>query len=263
MTIVPPNLVSRIALPTAALSAFAVLGAATVLAAPSGFAPDAWTRANDANTSYFGWDILEPATPPNFFGALQVLDDATPDLGMGITATGTRIFQGTNGANNTAPTVNGHMSGSGNYYSFFDAANDTIVGVAPGGVGGFTTVVLQVHSSAGGSLLDDLSFTIDNSQYTWSLHKHLNDAGPGGLGYHWIEWSAPGGNLPFDITMTSTELHRTIDSFEIDTYWTSGAAPAVSAITQVPEPAAAGLLLLAAVGFVCRRRSRSQDIREC
>jgi hypothetical protein len=148
------------------------------------------------------------------------------------------------------------MSGSGNYYSFFDTSNDTLVGVAPGGAGGFTTIALQVHSTAGGSLLEDLSFVIDDSQNAWSLHKHLNNSGAGGLGYHWIEWSAPGGNLPFEITMTSTEQHRTIDSFEIDTYWTSGASPAVNAISQVPEPAAAGLLLLAAVGLVTRRRSR-------
>jgi hypothetical protein len=256
MTNTRSNFVFRNARFAAALAAFAVLGPATVFAAPTGCAPDAWTRANDASTSYFGWDVLEPATPPNFYGALQVLDDSTPDLGSGITATGTRIFQGTDGAINTAPTANGHMSGSGNYYSFFDTANDTIVGVAPGGVGGFTTVVLQVHSSAGGSLLDDLSFAIDNSQNTWSLHKHLNDAGAGDLGYHWIEWSAPGGNLPFHITMTSTEQHRTIDSFEIDTYWTGGASPAVNAISQVPEPAVAGLLLLAAIGLVTRRRPR-------
>jgi hypothetical protein len=218
-------------------------------AAPTGFAPDAWTRANDANTSYFGWDVFESAIPPSFYGALQDLDDSTPDLGSGITATNTRIFQGTDGKNDLTPTANGHMSGSGNYYSFFDTMNDTISGVAPGGAGGYTTVVLQLHSSSGGSLLDDLSFVIDDSQDTWTLHKHLNDTGAGGLGFHWIEWSAPGGSLPFAITMTSTAQHRTIDSFEIDTFWTGAASPAVNAISRVPEPA--GVLLMAFGTVAC------------
>jgi uncharacterized protein (TIGR03382 family) len=249
-----PKLFARIREIAAPLSVIAVLHAAAV-AAPSGFAPDAWTRANDSDTSYFGWDVLEPALPPNFYGALQVLDDSTPDLGSGITATNTRFYQGTDGANDTSPTANGHMSGSGNYYSFFDTANDTITGVAPGGAGGFTTVVLQVHSSSNGSLLDDLSFAMDESLSTWILHMHLNDAGAGDLGYHWIEWSRPGGNVPFAVTMTSTLEHRTIDSIEIDTFWTSGNAPAVNAVSQVPEPATAMLCLSAAgVGVLVRRR---------
>jgi hypothetical protein len=248
---------SSIASRAAAATLAVAMNGASAHAAPTGFAPDAWTRANDGNTSYFGWDLFESAIPPNFHGALQVLDDSTPELGSGVTATNTRIFQGINGANDLTPTANGHVSGSGNYYSFFDTANDTITGVAPGGADGFTTVVLQVHSSSGGSLLDDLSFAIDDSPNAWTLHKHLNDAGPGGLGYHWIEWSAPGGNLPFAITMTSTEQHRTIDSFEIDTFWTGGASPAVNAISQVPEPAGVLLMALGTVACgCCGRRFR-------
>jgi hypothetical protein len=258
MTNVRSNLISRVVRTASVLSAFAVLGAATASATPSGFAPDAWTRASNASTSYFGWDALTPATPPNFFGMLQVLDDSVPDLGIGTTATNTRIFQGTDGANNTAPTANGHMSGSGNYYSFLDTMNDTITGKAPGGDGGYTTVVLQLHSSSNGSLLNDLSFAIDNSQNTWTLHKHLNDAGAGGLGFHWVEWSAPGGNLPIAITITSTEQHRTIDSFEIDTFWTNAASPVVNAVTQVPEPSAASLLIVGSIVCGLRRRSRGQ-----
>jgi hypothetical protein len=56
------------------------------------------------------------------------------------------------------------------------------------------------------------------------------------LGNHWIEWSAPGADLPFRITMTSGAPHRTIDSFEIDTFW-SPTAEAVNSIASVPEPA--------------------------
>lgn len=225
-------------------------------AAPSGFAPDAWVRGNNADTSYFGWDTFEVFGPPNF-GFLYLLDDSTPELGSGITASGTRIFQGTNGAADPAPTTTGHAASSGNYYSFVDTANDTVTATAPAsGAGGFTTVVMQLHSSAGGSLLDDLQFAMDNSVNTWTLHKHLNDAGPAGLGYHWIEWSAPGADLPFSIHMTSFGPHRTIDSFEIDTYW-SASGPVANAISQVPEPATWVLLAgaLCACG-VCRNRSR-------
>jgi hypothetical protein len=220
----------------------------------SPYSPDAWARGNDANTSYFGWDDLEISGPPNH-GFLWLLDDVTPDLGSGITATGARIHQGADGAANPAPTTQGHVSSSGNYYSFFDTANDTITATAPGsGPGGFTTVVLQVHSTAGGSLLDDLQFAMDNSVNTWTLHKHLNNAGARGLGFHWIEWSAPGAGLPFSIHMTSVAPHRTIDAFELDTYWLA-TAPAVNAISSVPEPAA---IVLAGLGMclvhIVRRR---------
>jgi len=223
--------------------------ASIAVAAPTGIAPDAWTRGNNVDTSYFGWDRLEVAGPPNF-GPLYLLDDSTPDLGIGITATGTRIFQGSDGANNPAPTTNGHVSSSTNYYSFFNTANDTIHATAPAsGAGGFTTVILQLHSSPGGSLLDDMQFAIDSSVNNWTLQQHLNDAGAGGLGYHWLEWTAPGADLPFSVKMTSFEPHRTIDSFEIDTFWTGGPAPVVNAISQVPEPT--GLLIVASMVVAC------------
>jgi hypothetical protein len=226
-----------------------------VWAAPSSFAPDAWVRGNSADTSYFGWDVLETAGPPNL-GFLWILDDSTPDLGGAITATGTRLFQGANGIGDPTPTTQGHVSGSRNYYSFFETSNDTVMGTAPAsGTGGFTTVVLQVHSTAGGSLLSDLAFEIDGSLHTWTLHKHLNNAAVPGLGNHWIEWSAPGAHLPFSIKMTSAEPHRTIDSFEIDTYW-SAAAPAVNGITSVPEPAGWAMCLMGLASWSLARRRR-------
>jgi hypothetical protein len=61
---------------------------------------------------------------------------------------------------------------------------------------------------------------------------------------HWLEWSAPGNDLTFKINMTSTELHRAIDAFQIDTYWTDGTAPVLNARQAVPEPAS-GLLAVA------------------
>lgn len=231
----------------------AALACGKASATPSFYSPDAWIRANNADTSYFGWDRLEVAGPPNL-NFTYILDDSTPDLGAGITATNTRIFQGTNGAADYSPPLNGHVSGSGNYYSIFDASDDTITGVAPAsGAGGFTTVVLQVHSSPNGSVLTDLAFDIDDSVHTWTLHKHLNNAAIPGLGNHWIEWSTPGANVPFSIKMTSSQQHRTIDSFEIDTFWSPTAA-AVNAITVVPEPTGLVLLVIGLGIAVGRRR---------
>jgi hypothetical protein len=225
------------------------------VASPSTFSPDAWLRGNNVDTSYFGWDALEIAGPPNH-GFFWALDDSTPDLGSGITATGMRLFQGTNGISNLSPTTQGHVSSSTNYYSFFDTSDDTVTATAPAsGAGGYTTVVLQIHSTAGGSLLSDLQFTIDSSANSWTLHKHLNNAAVVGLGSHWIEWSAAGANLPFRIKMTSGEPHRTIDSFEIDTYW-SATAPAVNAIAAVPEPATWLLCLVGLGAGIGRRRRR-------
>ena len=206
-------------------------------AAISPYAPDAWSRGNDADTSYFGWDALEVAGPPNL-GFLWLLDDATPDLGTGITATGTRIFQGTDGAGDPSPTTQGHISSSLNYYSFFDAADDTITATAPAsGGGGYTTVVMQVLENEDGDGIPDLQFAMDNSVDAWTPVKHLHNLIGSGRAVHWVEWTAPGDNLTYSINMTSLAPHRVIDSFQIDTFWTSGDVPVVNATAGVPEPA--------------------------
>lgn len=233
----------------------AALISATTFAATSPYAPDAWTRDNNADTSYFGWDVLEIAGPPNY-GFLWLLDDATPDLGSGITATGTRIYQGNDGAGDPSPTTQGHISSTLNYYSFFDNADDTITATAPaGGAGGYTTVVLQVFESEGGDGIPDLEFAMDNSVNTWTLDKHLHNVTASGRAVHWVEWSAPGDDLAFSINMTSLAPHRVIDSFQVDTFWTSGDAPVVNSISTVPEPAS-WLLALGglAASLVGRRR---------
>jgi hypothetical protein len=211
------------------------LAGGNAVAAPSPFAPDAWSRGNNADISYFGWDVFEIAGPPNY-GFLWLLDDSTPDLGSGTSAVGRRIFQGNNGAGNPSPTSHGHVSSSGNYYSFFDTANDTLTATAPaGGAGGYTTVVLQVHSTAGGEALGDLQFDIDDSSVPWLLDKHLHNTDGRGLGFHWLEWTAPGDNLAFRVRITSFAPHRAIDAFEFDTYW-SATGPVVNSIASVPEP---------------------------
>lgn len=230
--------ISRLWVTYAAAALLAVVSTTdTTLAAISPYAPDAWSRGNDADTSYFGWDTLEIAGPPDY-GFLWLLDDASPDLGTGITATGTRLFQGTDGAGDPSPTTQGHISSSQNYYSFFDNSDDTVTATAPAsGTGGYTTVVLQVFESAGGDGIPDLEFTMDNSIDTWTPTKHLHNVTGVGLAVHWAEWTAPGNDLTFSIHMTSLGPHRVIDSFQVDTYWTSGPAPVVNSITSVPEPA--------------------------
>jgi PEP-CTERM motif len=233
----------------------AALFASPSLAAIPPFTPDAWSRGNDADTSYFGWDLLDIAGPPNF-GGLYILDDSTPDLGAGITATGTRIYQGADGLGDTAPTANGHVSSSQNYYSFFDTSNDTITATAPAsGSGGYTTVVLQIYENTGGDGIPDLQFAMDNSVDTWSLDKHLHNLTASGRAVHWVEWTAPGNDLTFHINMTSTEMHRVIDSFQVDTFWTAGEAPVVNAIAAVPEPAS-WLLALGGLSAVLAGRRK-------
>lgn len=222
--------------------------------------PDAWVRGNNAHTSWFGWDIMEgnnplyPAPPNGFF---RILDDRTPDIGD-TTANVRRLFQGNDGAADPLPTINGHRSSSagGNYYSFDDVANDTITALTPAsGVGGFTTVVLQILGQQGNQI-NDLQFTVDPS---WTLAKSLYNKNGDGAGMYWVEWYQAGGNLPFAVTMTSGTNHRGIDAFQVDTVWTPGSSPLINARTSIPEP---GSIVLSGIGllgisFAWRKRHAS------
>jgi hypothetical protein len=238
--------------PAAALLASA-LAANSSVAGPSPYAPDAWVRGNNASTSYFGWDFFETDGPPNF-GTLWMLDDSSPDLGSGITATSTRIYQGVDGFEDPLPTEVGHVSSTGNYYSLDETFDGTIAAMAPAsGAGGFTTVVLQLDSTMGGDTIADLQFSMEESAASWTLQKHLHNTHGDGLGYHWLEWTRPGGNVRFQIHITSLLDHRPVESFEIDTYW-SPTGPVVNAITAVPEPATWALAMVVFVpGIVWRR----------
>jgi hypothetical protein len=221
------------------------------------FEPDAWTRGNTDETSYFGWDVIEAVGPPTGpFGSF-LLDDTTPDLGSPTTATGTRIVQ-----SNSSVAIYGHRSATGNYYSGFPGnafADDSIVGVAPtpaGQSGGFTTVVLQVLGQPT-STISDLTFTMDNTA-PWTKQKSLYAKNSGDAGMYWEEWTAPGANLPFTIHMQSATSSRGIDAILVDTHW-SAVGPLVNAITAIPEPTSAGLAvigLLTAAGMSRRSVAR-------
>ena len=221
--------------------------------------PDAWVRGNSADAAYFGWDLFDGNGPALSFG--RVLDDATVDLGVGTTATATRIFQGADGIANVAPTLYGHRSGSGNYYSGFgttDFVDDTIAGIAPAsGVGGSTTVVLQVIAGAPGGMganaLAGMQFSMASAG--WSKSKDLYGTLSSGTGVYWQEWSAAGSDLPFSIHLTSTIESRSIDAIAVDTFWSNG-LPVLNARTTigVPEPTTGMLVLLgAALAWRVRR----------
>jgi hypothetical protein len=220
------------------------------------FEPDAWTRGNAADASYFGWDVIESAgPPPGPFGSGR-LDDSTPDLGAPTTATSPRIVQSLESL-----AIYGHRSGTGNYYSGFPAsafADDTISAVAPtpaGQSGGFTTVVLQVIGQPT-STINDLTFTMDTGSVAWTKQKDLYAINETGAGIYWQEWSAPGDNLPFSIHMESTSSSRGIDSFQVDTFWSAN-GPVVNAITAIPEPSTFGLAVLGLLGIAkSARRNR-------
>lgn len=236
-----------------ALAALVIAFAADVVfAATTPFVPDAWTRGNNANTSYFGWDFLEHSGEPDL-GLLWILDDVSPDLGSA--GVDRRIYQGNDGRNDPSPNEEGHVSSTHNYYSFTEKFDAKIVSTAPAsGSGGFTTVVLQLRATNGGFALGDLLFNMDVG--TWTLQKHLKGVNSSGSGFHWVEWTSPGDDLPFQIRIGSAIEHRAVDSFQIDTFW-SPTAPVVNAITAVPEPAACWLAVIGlGAGLIRRRQSR-------
>ncbi len=225
------------------------------------FEPDAWTRGNTANASYFGWDVVESAGPPlGPFGTGR-LDDTTPDLGAPTTAASPRIVQSP-----ASLAIFGHRSGTGNYYSGFPdnaLADDMISATVPaptGQTGGFTTVVLQVVGQPT-STINDLSFAMDTASVAWTKQKDLYAVNENGAGVYWQEWSAPGANLPFAIHMQSVASSRGIDAFQVDTFW-SAAGPVVNSIAALPEPSALGLALIGIAGVTRAARSGKLLARE-
>lgn len=218
------------------------------------FKPDAWIRANDSNTSWFGWDVLEeanayypPPPPPGSF--TRVLDDNTPDLGAGTTAVGPRLYQNTPGAE----TNYGHQY-LANYYARSDFSNDFITATAPaGGIGGYTTVVMQAIGMDG-EPTEGISFEMADAG--WTKSKNLYGQNGLGSGLYLVEWFKEGGDLPFSIHMTSTLNHRSFDAFQVDTFWTPESSPRLNSISQIPEPASVVLALCSVVGCLFFSRKR-------
>jgi hypothetical protein len=218
------------------------------------YAPDAWARGNFADTSYFGWDLIEHAGLPNGPMGSGRLDDSTPDLGSPTTAIAPRLFQSL-----ASLAIFGHRSGSGNYYSGFQGnafADDTISATATAPVGqsgGFTTVVLQVIGQPTNAL-GDLSFMMEPSTVAWTKQKDLYGVNSG-AGVYWQEWTAPGANLPFAIHMTSATSSRGIDAFQIDAHWSPN-GPVINAISAIPEPSSVALASAGLLGMAGLRRWR-------
>lgn len=241
------------------------IGAATALlmvsaarATLSTYQPDAWTRGNSSTTSYFGWDVMDDSGIVGFAGS-KMLDDPSPEvglsLGIGVTGLNARIFQGTGLAGGYGSY--GHRSSSGNYYSGFNAADfmdDTITATTRGGTGGFTTVVLQLLATPGNSI-PGLAFNITGGTFT--LQKSLYGVDGTGTGQYWVEWTAPGANLPVAIDLNSAVSSISADSFTVDTHWTFAASPAVNSIGAVPEPTVASLLGGFGIMWLARRRRLS------
>lgn len=250
-------MIRRLALGTLAAFGMSLSLAASALAFTTvdgqvwDYEPDAWTRGNNADTSYFGWDRFEASS--QVLGFLRVIDDSTPDLGA-VGSPAQRIYQGINGIGATGSNTTGHRSGTNNYYSFNDNADDTITGTAPAsGVGGFTTVVLQVLGAVNNEL-DDLSFAMTSG--SWTQQKSLFGILEGGDRVYWQEWTSAGADLPFAIHMTSATPHRSITAIQVDTFWsTTETINAISAI-GVPEPSAGLLAATGIVAMVARRRRK-------
>jgi hypothetical protein len=231
------------------------------LAAAFDAPPDAWTRANDGDTSHFGWDDFSNPSAPflptvPFPTGARVLDDTTPDIDPATTATGIRLYQGADGIADYSPTTYGHVSSSGNYYSGFndsDFADDTLTAIAPAsGTGGYTTAILQIAGS--GVANPDLAISISGAD--WVLDKSSYGL-EGPTGVYWIQWYAPGNDLPLAIDIDSEYSSVAIDAIQVDTHW-SATAPVlnVGPTLTVPEPAS-GLLAAGAavVALIYRQRA--------
>lgn len=221
--------------------------------------PDAWSRGNTADSSWFGWDFLEFTGPPTApFGSF-VLNDSTPDLGAPTTATGVNLAQ-----SGASIGVYGHQSASGNYYSGFPGnafADDTLSGVAPSsGAGGYTTLLIQVIAQApapgqGVNTIAGLSFVADAA---WTKTSDLYGQTAAGTGLYWQEWTAPGANVPFSVDITSVTSSIAIDAFQVDTYWTSNPQPLTNSRGSIgiPEPTSVVLLAIGACWTASSRAHR-------
>jgi hypothetical protein len=234
----------------------AVLMVSAASATVSIYAPDAWTRGNTSTTAYFGWDVMDNSGIAGGFGSV-ILDDPSPEigtaLGLGVAALNGRIFQGTGVSGGYGSY--GHRSSSGNYYSGFNATDfmdDTITATTRGASGGFTTVVLQLLATPGNAV-PGLAFNITGGTFT--LQKSLYGADASGTGQYWVEWTAPGANLPVAIHLSSAVSSVAADSFTVDAFWTAGAAPVVNSISTVPEPGVVSLLGGAGLLWLARRRA--------
>lgn len=216
------------------------------------YTPDAWTRGNDANTTFYGWDSFEDSGVGGSVGG-SILDDSTPDLG--IDPGTARFFQGTNGlASPPPPILYGHRSGSGNYYAGFLASSvmdDTITGTAvSSGSGGFTTLVLQaVGQPASG--VGSVDFVASAG---WTKVKDIYGTSSNGTGHYWQEWIQAGDNLAFSIDMDSVATSYAFDAFTIDTFWTSGSSAAINSVTAVPEPSTYAMMALGLGLLIFARR---------
>jgi len=96
----------------------------------------------------------------------------------------------------------------------------------------------------------------------WVLDKSLYGL-EGPTGVYWIQWYAPGSDLPLTIDFNSDYSSVAIDAIQVDTHWSAtGPVLNVGPTLTVPEPAswffAAGAAMVA---LIYQRRSRAHEKR--
>lgn len=223
----------------------------------------------DGAAVHVGWDVLSAESFPPAIGVNGgvMLDDTTPDIGdTGIS--GARLQQVTD--------VFGHISSTGNYYSGFApgwGANDVITAPtdATSHGTGFTTVIFQMTGQDLGlapvdagddpqALADEfgrLDLTLNGvaaSEANFARGVNAN-----GVSQWFAQWEIAGDPVSVQIAFSNSQAHTALDFFEVDVLWSEQGGQLVQTPTIVPEPTTAGLLGLACVYMLRRRRDFERE----
>ncbi|WP_254508784.1 cadherin domain-containing protein [Anatilimnocola floriformis] len=216
--------------------------------APS-VANGAWDRPTAANpnpnATFQGWEYFADAAGPNAPQTVPVPPNILPGLdgsfggGMGVTWDPVNARGTANVFDSTAATSGAFLTSGGNIYSFSAPLSPRIVvpnnidGVAGNNTNGYTTILLQVHST--GSALDPdsvrLNGTIAPTEY--ALTSRLETASPGfgsALGDTWaFEFRVAGNADVYTMDFTSLQSSFSLDRVAVDTIWNPTATTAAQA----------------------------------